>query len=371
MKKAAIILAAVVLLSVFGVVSAPKVSAEGGVVIAVDLAHGENPKGLTDVTYKNKTLTEGMLKVLTEYTFVYFGDAKYEADLGIKNIGEKITYEALKNNNVKILIIGQPTSPLYPDEIEAIKKWLLDGGHVLWIAGDSDYGSGAKAQQFVDNVLDQLNITNLRVDLASVEDPISNAGGKPYRVVAYADPSKDTPKREILVQGFKHNGAVLEHGPGVIAWVDGKDGSGDWHPLNDTSRPKMAYILVHSNSSSDIVENNAPAANAYQAGDKGKFPIVAAQIIELEGKKPDVVIVSGETPIGGYEPMWSSVYYDVPLDGPAVVSNIFKWSVEITKGLPVTTTSSTTQKSTGGGKTCGPAALVALAIVPLLLRRKK
>ena len=32
---------------------------------------------------------------------------------------------------------------------------------------------------------------------------------------------------------------------------------------------------------------------------------------------------------------------------------------------------STTSTTTGGGKTCGPAALVALAIVPLLLRRKK
>ncbi|WP_456367535.1 ABC transporter substrate-binding protein [Thermococcus sp.] len=36
-----------------------------------------------------------------------------------------------------------------------------------------------------------------------------------------------------------------------------------------------------------------------------------------------------------------------------------------------TTTTSTTSTSTGGGKTCGPAALVALAIVPLLLRRRK
>ncbi|WP_367883690.1 hypothetical protein [Thermococcus peptonophilus] len=44
----------------------------GGVVIAVDLAHGENPKGLNDLTYKNQTLTEGMLTVLTDYTFVYF-----------------------------------------------------------------------------------------------------------------------------------------------------------------------------------------------------------------------------------------------------------------------------------------------------------
>ncbi|WP_367884185.1 CGP-CTERM sorting domain-containing protein [Thermococcus sp. JCM 11816] len=56
--------------------------------------------------------------------------------------------------------------------------------------------------------------------------------------------------------------------------------------------------------------------------------------------------------------MWTSVYYQKPLDGPKVVSNIFKWSVEITKGE-------------SGKSTCGPAFLVGLAVVPLLLRRRK
>ncbi|BAD84758.1 hypothetical protein, conserved [Thermococcus kodakarensis KOD1] len=358
MKKAAIILAAVVLLSVFGVVGMPKVSAAGEVVIAVDLAHGENPKGLTDVTYENETLTEGMLKVLTDYTFVYFGDSKYEADLGIKNIGDKITYEALKENNVTILIIGQPRSPFYPEEVEAIKKWLEEGGHALWIAGDSDYGtSGVNTINFVDSVLNQLNMTNLRLDQASVEDPVSNAGA-PYRVVAYADPWGDTPKRDIIVQGFEHDGAVLAHGPGVVAWVDGVDGSGDWHKLTPEEKPENTYVLIRSTGDSVIKENEDPAANAYTAGEQGEFPIAAAQIIELEGKNPSVIIVSGETPIGGYEPMWTSVYYQKPLDGPKVVSNIFKWSVEITKGE-------------SGKSTCGPAFLVGLAVVPLLLRRRK
>ncbi|MCD6524395.1 MAG: CGP-CTERM sorting domain-containing protein [Thermococcus sp.] len=361
MKKVAIFLAAVVLLSVFGVVTSPAVSAAESekVVIAIDLAHGENAKGLTDVTYKNQTLTEGMLKVLTDYTFVYFGDPKYESDLGIKRLGDKITYDALKNNNVTILILGQPSSPLLPEEINAIKQWLQEGGKVLWVAGDSDYGNGAKTQQFVNSLLDQLNITNLRLDLASVEDAISNAGGKPYRVVAYADPWEDTPKRDILVKDFKHDGKVLEHGPGLVAWVDGKDGSGDWHKLTPDSKPEKAYVLVHSNSSSDITENNDPPANAYQAGEQGEFPIVAAQIVKVNDKN-DVIIVSGESPVGGYEPMWASEYYDVKLDGPAVVTNILEWSVEMT-----------TATEEGGGGICGPAALIGLAVVPLLLRRRK
>ncbi|WP_297521070.1 CGP-CTERM sorting domain-containing protein [Thermococcus sp.] len=370
MKKVSILLAAVVLLSVFGVFATPMASAAstGKPVIAVDLAHGENPKGLTPVTYKNKTLTDGMLDVLTQYTFVYIGETQYEDELGIKSIGTKITYEALHNNNVTMLVLGQPTSPFLPDEIKAIRKWLLEGGHVLWIAGDSDYGNGVKTQQFVDSLLDQLNLTNLRVDLCSVEDAVSNAGGKSYRVVAYDDPWKDTPYRSILVENLKHDGKILAHGPGVVAWVDNPDGSGAWHQLNETSKPKETYVIVHSSNSSDITENNPPAGKAYSAGETGQFPIVAAQIINIPNKKPDVIIVSGETPIGGYEPMWTSQYYGVQLDGPQVISNIFKWSLTISsKGLPTTTTSS----GGGGSSICGPALIVGLAAIPLLLRRRK
>jgi len=367
MRKAAIVIAAFVLFSVFGFAMAS--SAEMPTV-AVDLAHGENPKGLTDVTYKNQTLTEGMLSVLKDMKWVYFGDTKYQDELGIESKGTKITYDALKD--VDVLIIGQPSSPFYPDEVKAIKQWLQDGGKVLWIAGDSDYGNGVKTQQFVDSLLDQLGITNLRVDLCSVEDPVSNAK-KSYRVVAFVDPSKDTPARDMLVKDFKNGGKVLAHGPGVVAWVDGKDGSGNWHVLNDSSRPADAYIIVRTSKNGEIVENNAPAANAYQAGSTGSFPIVAVQIVKVKDKKPDVIIVSGETPIGGYEPMWVSQYYGVKLDGPAFVSNLLHWSIGIAKGEIATSTPTSSSKSTSksGSNICGPAAIVGLAVVPLLLRRRK
>jgi hypothetical protein len=373
MRKAAIVIAAFVLFSVFGFAMASAAETTPVATVAVDLAHGENPKGLTDVTYKNETLTQGMLTVIKDMNWVYFGDPKYEDELGIKSRGTKITYDGLKG--VDILIIGQPTSPFYPDEVQAIKQWLQEGGKVLWIAGDSDYGNGVKTQQFVDSLLDQLMITNLRVDLCSVEDPVSNAQ-RSYRVVAYVDPSKDTPARDMIVKGFQNNGKVLAHGPGVVAWVDKYDGQGNWHPLNDSSRPSNTYIIVRTSKNGEIVENNPPAAKAYQAGSTGSFPIVAVQIVQLgDNKKPDVIIVSGETPIGGYEPMWVSQYYGVKLDGPTFINNFLHWSVEIAKGEVHTPTSSTpkptTTTSTSGKGICGPAAIVGLAVIPLLLRRRK
>ncbi|WP_367884856.1 hypothetical protein [Thermococcus sp. JCM 11816] len=95
--------------------------------------------------------------------------------------------------------------------------------------------------------------------------------------------------------------------------------------------PQNAYILIRSNSSSHITENNGPPAKAYTAGDQGEFPIVAAQIIELEDKKPSVIIISGESPIGSYEPMWNSLYYQKPLDGPTAIANILHWALNLTK----------------------------------------
>ena len=324
----------------------PAVSATN---IAVDLSHGENTNGLTPIIYKNETLSDGMLNVLTQYHFFYFGDPNYEKELGIKDLGGRITYDALKGHNITVLLIGQPLANFTPEEVSAIRRWLEDGGKVLWVAADSDYGNGAKTQEIVDRFLTQLNMTNLRVDLCSLEDPVSNAVGKSYRVVAYDDPWKDTPMRDILVKNLKNGGRVLTHGPGVIAWVDEKGGTGNWHQLNEISKPQYAYVIVHSNSSSDIVENSAPAANAYQAGAKGAFPIVATQIIPLgNNRQPDVIIVSGETPIGGYEPMWTAKYYNISLDGPTFVANLLKWAISeaSVKGNPATASQGTASPAT-------------------------
>jgi len=382
MKKAAVLLSALVFLEIFGFAT-NTMAATTSAVVLVDLSHGESFKGLLPLKHTNKETgkvetTPGILETIKDFKWYYIGDPTLKDQLGIDSKGTKITADALKG--VDMLIIPQPTNPFYPDEIKAIKSWLQEGGKVLWVAGDSDYGSGAKVQQFVDSLLDQLGMTNLRVDLCSVEDPVSNAG-KPYRVVAIVDPDKNTPGGDMIVKNFKNGGKVLEHGPGVIAWVENANGQGKWYQLNSTSKPKDAYIIVRSSKNGRIVENTMPAAKAYQAGEQGSFPIVAVQIVQLQGKKPDVIIVSGETPIGGYEPMWASVYYGVKLDGPTFINNFLHWSIDIAKGkIPLTSSVSSSAssksspaKSPSSSKSgiCGPAAIVGLAVVPLLLRRRK
>ncbi|SEV84497.1 CGP-CTERM sorting domain-containing protein [Thermococcus thioreducens] len=366
MRKAAIIMAVFVFFGVFGFAMASATT------IGVDLAHGESDKGLAVLTDRDgNVLAEGMIKTLSDFNWVYIGDPAVADTLGIQNVGDKITYDAIKD--VDFLILGQPSQAFSPDEIQAIVQWWNDGNRILWVAADSDYGDGPNRIDFADTILDAIG-ANLRVDQASVEDATSNAGAG-YRVIGLVNPDPDTPEKDMITKDLANGGKVLFHGPGVVAYYDE---NGDWKPLPVGGGIENIYVIVTSSKDGQIVENTDPAANAYTAGDTGQFPLMAVQLFP---DMKNVLIVSGETPYGGYEPMWAPEYHGVKLDGPQFVSNFIKWAVYVQGELGKETASETTSEAseTGsetteggetGGTTCGPAALVGLALVPLLLRRK-
>ncbi|HDZ35737.1 MAG TPA: CGP-CTERM sorting domain-containing protein [Thermococcus sp.] len=348
MRKAAIILAVFVFFGVFGFAMASAMT------IGIDLAHGENDKGLTVLTDKDgNVVADGMIKTIGDVTWVYIGDPALADQLGIENVGEKITADALKN--VDFLILGQPSQAFTPEEIQALTQWWNEGGKILWVAADSDYGdSGVQRIDFANAVLDAIG-ANLRLDQASIEDSISNAGAG-YRVVGIINPDKDTPERDAIVKDLANGGKALFHGPGVVAYVDE---SGNWKPLPPEAGIENVYVIVTSSEEGgQIVENSDPPANAYTAGDTGRFPLMAVQLFP---DKKNVLIVSGETPYGGYEPIWTPEYSGVKLDGPQFVTNAIHWAITVQSNLG----------KEEGGSTCGPAALVGLALVPLLLRRRK
>ncbi|WP_010478888.1 CGP-CTERM sorting domain-containing protein [Thermococcus zilligii] len=353
MRKAAIMMVAFVLFGLFGFAMASAAT------VGIDLAHGENDKGLTVLTDKNGTvLVEGILKKIGDVTWVYIGPGDKADTLGIQQAGESITYDAIKNIN--FLIIGQPTQPLSPDEINALKQWWNDGNRILWIAGDSDYGSGVQTINNVNAILDALGV-NLRLDQCSAEDSQSNAGAG-YRVVGIVNPDDKTPNKDDITKDFQNGGKVLFHGPGVVAYVDG---NGNWKALGPNAGMENVYVIVTTSENGQIVENSEPAANAYTVGDTGRFPLLAVQIFP---DKKNVLIVSGETPYGGYEPIWSPLYYGVKLDGPTFITNFIHWAIKVQAQLGTAKTTTTTSK---GGGICGPATIIGLAIVPLLLVRRK
>ncbi|ASA77797.1 CGP-CTERM sorting domain-containing protein [Thermococcus sp. 5-4] len=350
MRKAAIILAVFVFFGVFGFAMASATT------IGVDLSHGESDKGLAVLTDKNgNVLAEGMIKTITDVNWVYIGDPALADQLGIQSVGEKITADALKD--VDFLIIGQPSQPFSNDEIKALEDWWNQGGKILWIAADSDYGDGKDRIDYADSVLDALGV-HLRVDQCSVEDATSNAGAG-YRVVGLVNPEANTPNKDMLTKDLKNGGKVLFHGPGVVAYVDD---NGNWKPIPGGGGIENVYVIVTSSGDGQIVENTDPAAQAYTAGSTGQFPLMA---VEVFPDKKNVLIVSGETPYGGYEPMWSPTYHGVDLDGPQFVTNFIHWAIDLQQSL------GKEEGGGGGGSTCGPAALVGLALIPLALYRRK
>lgn len=259
------------------------------VVVGVDLSHGESDKYLGFIT--------------GNITFVQW-----------RTIRE---FNSASLSGVKLLIIGQPTAAFTPEEISALKSWFLEGGKAVWIAADSDYGPGVGYQDTANALLEALG-SGLRLDLCSVEDPVQNAGA-PYRVVANVDP--DEPVRSDLLVGISK--PVLYHGPGVLAYVK-PDGS--WTAL-EAERPENVVRIVRTSTNGKIVENSPPAAKAHTAGQSGSLVLNAAEFVRV-GDRLGLVIASGESPYGDYEPTWSSVYYGVALDGPTFVTNMISFALK-------------------------------------------
>ncbi|MEM3832477.1 MAG: aminotransferase [Thermoprotei archaeon] len=350
MRKTLSIILLLILITVYAFSTATSVKSVK-YVVAVDLAHGESSKYLKYIQ-GNITWVEWI------------------------NITTPITISTL--NNVDMLIIGQATTSFTPDELNALKTWVSSGNKVLWVAGDSDYGPGVGYQDIANLVLSSVGSV-LRVDLCSVEDPVQNAKAS-YRVVGNVTPDSGA---EAVANGIKNG--VLYHGPGILAYVLP---DGTWAPL-EKSKPGNVYRIVWTSPNGKIVENSPPPAKAHKAGDTGRFVLLAAEVMKV-GKWQSVVIASGESPYGDYEPTWSWIYYGVQLDGPKFVTNMINWSLAlattvvqtvtqtvtstttVTSTVTSTTTATTTatvESMTGWGA-AGVFAVIAIVAIALMLRKK-
>jgi hypothetical protein len=321
-----ILAVAVVVLAALGSVAllAPKASAgDAKIVVALDFSHGESHK------YVNYIV--GNLSNIADFVF----------------INESITPDILKNVNV--LIIGQPTTSFSASEIKAIVDWLQSGKRVLWIAGDSDYGSGPNSQKAVNALLEAIG-ARLRLEYGSVYDAVHCAGAF-YRVLGQVKPDNIPGfHTDIISQGISK--PVLYHGPDVVIWVDS---NGNYHdPVTETF-PGLIRI-VWNYVTAYIADNNPPPLVLYDptVDTNRTFVMLAAEV-----QDNDLIVVSGESPYGDYEPTWSWFYHGVELDGPKFVSNMIKWfqwwvtspsvpplkappPVDPHTGKPMTTTTATT-----------------------------
>ncbi|ACB39938.1 ABC transporter [Pyrobaculum neutrophilum] len=293
--------------------------------VLVDVSHGEATKGLD--LWVNSTANP---LAITDFARLYVlvpPDAKLDPTLTKLNATKAAVIirgdlSTVDLSQFKVIVLGQPPKPLSEAELAALKKWFDSGGRVLWCAADSDYpAQGSEESQAACNDVAEYLGAHIRADYVSVEDPQQNAGAA-YRVVGVVDPPPQLAFLGFLAQ------RVLLHGPGAIAVVlpDGR-----WVPATSPEAQKAygnIYVIVRTTEKGAIVEHRTSAdgkgrdGKAHKAGDRGVFALMAAEIMP----SGSVLILSGETPYGGYEPMVAPVYYRVQLDGPRFLRNILLWA---------------------------------------------
>ncbi|MCC6047705.1 MAG: hypothetical protein LM571_05955 [Desulfurococcaceae archaeon] len=312
----------VVLLTLAVVLAVPTTRAAVSYVVVVDLSHGQGVKGL-DVFLKTLYDAEVYLIVPSKEfydalspqiralaTGYYVGNLAKFTDPAT---GREYTLTGIYTD---LLIIPQPTKPIVADEVTAVISYLKTRGGGLWVAGDSDYGAGEDTIKIVNDFMIAIG-ANIVLDYLSIADPVSNCGAD-YRVVAWVRPPKGL---EFLAYGAEK---ILMHGPGVVAFYNPTTGT--FEKLTDVIKTRDDIkVIVWSSPNGTIVENNAKIRGiAYEVGSIGTFPMVVAQVMPRYNNA--IVILSGETPVGGYQPMITAQYYLVYLDGPRFVRNIVLWA---------------------------------------------
>jgi len=311
-----------ILLALAVTLAVPTTRAAVSYVVVVDLSHGQGVKGL-DVFLKtlydaevylivpSKEFYDALspqIKALT--TGYYVGNLAKFTDPAT---GREYTLTGIYTD---LLVIPQPTKPIAADEVTAVVSYLKTRGGGLWVAGDSDYGAGEDTIKIVNDFMIAIG-ANIVLDYLSIADPVSNCGAD-YRVVAWVRPPKGL---EFLAYGAEK---ILMHGPGVVAFYNPTTGT--FEKLTDVIKTRDDIkVIVWSSPNGTIVENNAKIRGiAYEVGSIGAFPMVVAQIMPQYNNA--IVILSGETPVGGYQPMITAQYYLVYLDGPRFVRNMVLWA---------------------------------------------
>ncbi len=307
----------------------------------IDLAHGQGANGVC-----------GIMKIMNDFYWYLLVKSEEDAN-NLPDCAKKLAYKILVGDfasnakelaTVDIIIIGQPTEPLSDEEKEAIATWLnTTYQKALWCATDSDYpaqgGNQELAQYNCNDLLDYLGEKygiKLRSDYVSIEDP-KLCAVKPYRVIAIVEPDNRY-DANLLAFGAKY---VLMHGPGAVAWVDE---NGEWHKVGDPGTPENIVKILVTSPNGRVVEHQpknpgepGELGKAHHVGETGSFVLMAAEIAKIGGEdaQPKIIIVSGESPYYGYQPLMTPTYYGKKLDGVRFLRNLILWATGVYNELAV------------------------------------
>jgi len=284
----------ILLANVF-VLAVPPASAQGAKVLFT-LSHGEGDKLLASL--------EGNLT-----------NAGYTTARATKAL------DAATLSGVTVLVLGQmyggAAQSITDAEITAIKDWFNTGGKGIWVAPDSDFGGTQYRIDACNKVLAAIG-SKLRAEPTAVQDPVENALSA-YRVVATV-PNTETAVAEITSGVQK----ALFHGPTILYGV--RDST---NVALETTTLENVYWVMKTSTNGVIVDSDPTVQGpiAHQNAQTGSFVVMAVE--KFAGAAGNgKIIATGEAPYGGYQPIYSSSYYGVALQGPTLVLNAIKWAAK-------------------------------------------
>jgi hypothetical protein len=215
------------------------------------------------------------------------------------------------------------TTGFTPAEVTAIASWFNGGGKFLWVGSDSDYAGYAYINYNMSMVLEAVG-SHVYPEQISISDAYSNCNSS-YRVVANG--TSTDPYVADLVDGVD---AVLMHGPTSLYGSTSAQEGTDVVALENTTIENV-YPVLYYGASATMTDSDLIPPLAHHDGDQGKF--VAMTVEVNAGTAGDgVIVVSGASPYGDYQPMSSTEYYDVPLNGNLLVKQTIDWGIEKSAG---------------------------------------
>ena len=205
------------------------------------------------------------------------------------------------------------------NEVNSISSWFNVGGKFMWVGYDSDYGGQAYISGNMTQILEKVG-SHVYGESSGIEDPVSNCKA-PYRPVATGTSSN--PEVSDTGTGVDR---VLLHSPTLLYGSNSENPSSTINPvaLENTSIPNVYPILYYSEDAI-ITDYDFVPPVAHFDGQTGAF---VATTIELRMGPAElsVLIVSGASPYGDYQPMCTDNYYDVELDGMRFVKQVIEFA---------------------------------------------
>ncbi len=214
-------------------------------------------------------------------------------------------------------------------EVTAIADWFNAGHKFLWVGYDSDY-SGAYINDNMTQILEAVG-SHVYGEPTSVQDAYSNCGAS-YRPVA-----NKTGTDPFIADVVAGTSKVLMHGPTLLYGSNSTSPGENVNPiaLEDKSIDNV-YPLLYYGASATIADSDIRYPYAHNDGDTGSF--VAATLETKAGENgTGVIVVSGASPYGDYQPMCSWKYKNVTLDGYNLVQKAIDFGIDYATTVPTTT----------------------------------